>query len=222
MSSLETIKEHGYWEVVIRPARFVERRVEKLTKLEQFVQTNQVRVRGWPFPATNEVGRASIFESYVGASVEWGNHREAWRLYQSGMFVWLQGNRWDWLHADAELSDQNRRTKPGTTLSAGDALYLLWEVFEFAARLSLSDTGDDPMHVEIKCHRLAGRRLWIDPWHDVRGRRCEAQEWMFSRDLSRQQLAADARKIGFEAGLDLFQRFGWDSTLETLEGILKP
>lgn len=221
MSSLETIKKHGYWEVVIRPARFVQRRVEQLTELEQFVQANQVRVRGWPFPAMNQAGQTSIFENYVGASVEWGNHREAWRLYQSGMFVWFQGNRWDWLYADAELSDQDRRTKSDTTLSAGDALYLLCEVFEFAARLSLSDAGDDPMHVEITCHRLAGRRLLIDPWHEVRGRQCEADAWRFARDLSRQHLAADARKIAFETSLDLFQRFGWAPPLQTLEGILK-
>lgn len=65
---------------------------------------------------------------------------------------------------------------------------------------------------------------WVSPQPGVKaggqGRQCHAESWPFALNLTRQQLAVDARKIAFEASLDLFQRVGWESTTETLEGVL--
>lgn len=176
---------------------------------------SQVRIRGWPFPV-DERGRLSLCENYVASEVEWENHWETWRLFQSGMFVWFKANRWDLLPE----RPGGGGSKPGQALSVGDTIYLLRECFEFASRLALTGAVADRMLIEVAAHGLKGQRLWAEPWHDTPGRPCEASGWSFSREYSRQQLAAESRELGLAGALDLFQRFGWDASSNVLESIL--
>lgn len=219
MSLLEKIKKLGYWEVAIRPTKFVERRVEQLSDLEKLVLNSQVRIRGWPFPV-DEDGRTSRLAGHVACEVEWGNHWETWRLYQSGLFVWYKANRWD-LMAQETGSGGSRPIQAGKVLSVGDALYLFSEIFEFASRLALSAAGDEKMRIEVECHGIQGRHLSVEVWHDTPGRKCQAPSWSLARDYSRAQLAADARNLALAAAAELFQLFGWDVRTAVLAGILE-
>jgi len=217
MTLLDSIKSHGYWEVVIRPTRFRERRVQNIADLEKIALASQVRMRGWPFPC-DERGRLDRFEDYVASKVKFLSHRESWRFYQSGLFVWFKANRWDVLAENEDDSNDPGR-KVGQRLSVGDTLYLLCEFFEFASRLALSGAGDQRMHMDVSCHGLAGRFLEIESWHDTRGRHCAAQSWTLSRGYSQTELLADGRKLAFEAASDLFQRFNWDVSIDVLKSI---
>lgn len=219
MSLLAKIKQLGYWEVLIRPARFVEKRVEKLSDLEKITVGSQVRIRGWPFPV-DEAGRARRLADHVAGEVEWQNHWETWRLYQSGLFVWFKANRWD-LMEESPGNGYSPKRKAGTVLSVGDTLYLFCEIFEFASRLALSVAGDEKMRIEVNCHGIQGRHLSVEVWRDTAGRKCQAPSWRSERDYSRAQLAATTRDLAFAAAVDLFQLFGWDVKPEVLAGILE-
>jgi hypothetical protein len=217
MTLLESIKSHGYWEVVIRPTRFNEHRVQTLSELEKIALASQVRMRGWPFPC-DERGRLDRFEDHVSSEVDFMSHRESWRFYRSGLFVWFKANRWDVLAEDEGDSSHPGR-KIGERLSVGDTLYLLCEFFEFASRLALSGAGDQRMHVDVSCHGIADRFLEIESWHDTRGRHCAAQSWTLSGDYSQTELVADGRKLAFDAASELFQLFSWDVSIDVLESI---
>lgn len=213
MTLLDDIKSHGYWEVVIRPTRFDKQRVQDLSDLKKVVLASQVRMRGWPFPVDDH-DKFKILDDHISCEVDWQHHRESWRFYQSGMFVWFKANRWD-LRAIASGE------QPGRTLSVGDTLYLLCEFFEFAARLALSAAGSERMRIEISCHGLADRRLYVDAWFDIPGQKSAAPKWAFQRDYSQSELVADGRKLAFVTAMEFFQRFGWNASAETLENIHK-
>lgn len=218
MSLLAKIKQLGYWEVLIRPTRFVEKRVEKFSDLERLAVGSQVRLRGWPFPV-DQGGHASRLADHVAGEFEYSNHWETWRLYQSGQFVWFKANQWDLLAHQAGSGSAPAR-KVGKVLSVGDTLYLFCEIFEFASRLALSVAGDEKMRIEVICHGIQERHLSVEVWHDTPGRKCQAPSWRSARDYSRAQLAATTCDLAFAAAVDLFQLFSWDVKPEVLAGIL--
>lgn len=218
MSLLAKIKQLGYWEVLIRPTRFVEKRVEKLIDLEKIAVGSQVRIRGWPFPV-DEDGRTRRLSDHVAGEVEWQNHLETWRLYQSGQFVWFKANRWDLLQ-EKFGDEKSPIRKVVRVLSVGDALYLFCEIFEFASRLAFTVAGDDNMRIEVNCHGIKGRHLSVEAWRDTVGSNCQVASWRWARDYSRAQLAATTSDLAFAAAVDLFQLFCWDVKPEVLKGII--
>jgi hypothetical protein len=214
MKLLGTIKRYGYTEVVVRPSSFQERRFDSLTGLQKVVRAAQVRIRGWPFPCVDEAP-PSFGEDYIAFERDWEWHRETWRFYQSGMFVAFLANR-----ADLDAVRRSGEVKPGTVLSVGDTVFQFCEVFEFASRLALSMPGGDAFHIELRLHRLKGRRLFVDLWRQRPGAQTQALSWPFSGDYPRAQLSAESRPLAFAAASDLFQRFGWEASSQVLQGIL--
>ena len=211
MSLLETIKGRGYWEVVIRPARFVEKRASK-NELAEIVRTQQVRFRGWYFPHWD--GKEKKLSDHIEQEVPlFLSEVETWRFYQSGLFVYFKGMRGDWLE----------RPPPGTAdlnprpLSVEDTVYTLSEALEFAARLARSKAGDNLMHVAATLHGLRGRRLLSSSWMGAPPTPCDEDVLPMSGEFSREQLAAEARGIAANWAREVFDLFGWDPPAEILQ-----
>src|SRR3989337_3033873 len=96
MTLLEKIKSRGYWRVVIRPGRFVEKRIRDITVLYPIIQKTTVELRGWDFPHVDPHINPHIDVDWVGQESEWEEFLEIWRFYRSGQFVDLAGIPEDW------------------------------------------------------------------------------------------------------------------------------
>lgn len=219
--SIEKIKTRGYWEIVIHPSRFVERRVANILDLREIVRTRQVAIRGWSFP---HYGRdePQVRADHIVQEVDFLAHVESWRLYQSGMFVYLGGYRIDWAEQDTALFGGLGRPAPGTGLGVADTIWILTEAFEFAARLALTEAGDDRMRIAATAHDLSGRVLQIElPGRDLPPRfRLEGLDALpQAGEFSREKLAAEAKIIALDWAREVFRRFGWDASSEVLREI---
>ena len=218
---LEKISCRGYWKVVVRPGSFVEKRIEKITDLEPLLQRTSVQLRGWGFPHFDSREQAHIYSDWIQQESEWEEFLEVWRFYQTGQFVDFAGIPYDW-------DDQSQRHlpsqgwKPGEILNVQDALFTFTEIFEFAARLALSEAGDEFMRIEVTASNLAGRALRLHSQHylPLPGRyKATINELPYQVDLSRTELISEAKELALKPAVELFRRFGWEPEPDMLRNM---
>jgi hypothetical protein len=109
--------------------------------------------------------------------------------------------------------------RPGDTLTIEEALFTFAEVFEFAARLSNTAAGDDPMHVSITVGGLRDRTLAVgDPRRmDFIDRpRARIQTFPQQFDVPRARLLAEPRALAIAGAQELFRRFGQNLSTDLL------
>ena len=218
---LQKLKSRGYWKVLIRPTDFVRTRVEDIQTLVDIIKKTAVEFRGWDFPHVSSHSGPSIGIDWIAQEVNWSEHVESWRLYQSGQFAFF-GSMWeDW--RDESIWEQPRSTwRPGAYLPVVDAVFRYTEIYEFAARLALTDAGAGAMTISITVIGLQGRELRID--HPNRSgfsfpRTCAISEFPYSTALPREQLIGEARNLALVNANELFNRFGWSPGIEFLRGM---
>jgi hypothetical protein len=215
--TLEKIKSRGYWHVVIHPADFQEFRIAKIEDLPAAIARTAVQLRGWDFPHVGRQG-PSIGRDWIEGRVDWRNHVEAWRLYQSGQFVFYGGIRTDWYEQDSALvSMPNWRS--GFLLPVVDTVYRFTEIFELAARLASGPLAAATISVEINVVGLEGRLLWIDSPNRSEfsiDRTASITEFPQTFDLQQDVLLAERKALATRAAEELFARFGWATNQDFL------
>ena len=220
MRARAKLKTRGYWEIVIRPTRFVANRVPNFHELHEIVRTKSVEIRGWDFPHYGRV-EPQAGADYIEQEVDFLRHVEAWRLYQSGLFVYLGGLRADWDEQEQRLGIR-WVMPPGKVLGVADTVWTLTEAFEFAARLALSQAGSERMHVAATVHGLRGRVLHMEiqsrdlsPRPPLEGLDVLPQ----SGDFARERLVAESKSLALGWAREVLRRFGWDASLDILAEI---
>lgn len=225
MSSLiDKISSRGYWRVVIRPQRFVEKRISQITELHPIIQNTSVQLRGWDFPHLDPHTQTRIDIDWIGQESEWENYLEIWRFYQSGQFIDITGMHEDWYDQRRSIPAAFGDCKPGLLLGVGNALFRFTEIFEFAARLAMTQAGDDIMHLEIVVSNLEGRKLLVDSsnrvpmFHDYIA---SIRELPYQIELSCTELIAAPRELALKPAIELFTRFGWNPSQDELRDYQK-
>lgn len=212
------IKTAGYTEVSVRPGRFISDRIQPVTELFPLIERAKVSLRGWDYPHIDRNVPAVPEQDSVAQESEWGEHLDAWRLYQSGQFVSLKALRYDW-RDQSGFWPADGAWRRGAFLPIEDVLFTFAEIFEFAARLSSTPAGDDPMHIEIVFGGLRDRRLAVsDP------RRADFLEPPAARiDVFPQsfvvpgaELLTETRGLAVRGAQDLFRRFGEELSTDLL------
>ncbi len=222
---LEKIRQRGYWRVVIRPGRFERERFPDIAALYPLLQDRAVRLRGWAYPLLDEHRPYRTGLDWIDQESEWGYHLEYWRFYQSGQFIDYAGLDEDW-RGQPPQSPTPPEWQPGRYLPILDTLYRFTEIFEFAARLALTDAYgvDDTVHVELLLRGLHGRRLYADTWprtpmYLAGAQDAHMEEFPYKADLRRDELIANAHQLALGQAQRLFDRFKWEPTKGLLQGI---
>ncbi len=218
MSNLvEKIKQRGYWHVVLHPAQFGEKRVPQIQDLHAIIREAAVEFRGWDFPHIGREGPTTGVD-WIEDEVDWSEHVEKWRLYQSGQFVFYGGIRTDWL--DQSLFERpSDHWHSGLLLGVTDTVFRFTEVFELAARLATGPIDGDTLSLAIKIVGLEQRELWMDNrrrigFHYPRKAAIAEFPQMFA--LPRDRLVAETRQLAVTAAGELFARFNWTPESEFL------
>ena len=224
-SHIEKVRSRGYWRVVIRPATFNEKRVDNILDLQRILESCAVRLRGWDFPHVDQKTEPEIGQDSVSQNIDIEMFVEYWRFYQSGQFVHLGGFKEDWLDQRTELGMMfgGRYTWPASErLGLLGTIFRFTEIFEFATRMSLSEAGDKTMDIQITLNGLESRILWTESSNRAEffsPRIAAVNQYNFKRAYSDAELAADTRNLALEPAIELFRRFGWDASLETVRSM---
>ena len=156
-SVLASIRSAGYWRIRFVPESD-KRRFGSPSACRDAVGTNAVGLRGWDYPhfphVVNETQTSAAVLGGWEAMVDWGPHREIWRLTQSGQFI----------HYRALGEDLVLALRTQGILDVSSAVYTLLEVFEFARRLTRAGPYGTNLDVEVEVANVMGRRLaCLDP-----------------------------------------------------------
>lgn len=220
VSIREDIESRGHWVVLIRPTRLVEKRVPFET-LQTILERAAVQIRGWDFPHIDYKTPIKKDIDWIGQDFEWDMYREIWRFFQSGQFAHLSALTLDW-RDKSEIWKAPSDWKPGLLLGIGDATYHYKEALELAARLAVTDAGDSIMHIEVCPKNLEGRVLYLDDsrrWPLHRDYKASLNEFPQAVDIDREELLANPASIALGMARELFLRFGFDASTDTLDEI---
>lgn len=217
---LERIRSRCYWQALIRPEQFIANRIEDYGRLRPIVRESAVSLRGREFPHVadqREIKRGG--DDWVGEEQDWQDHLELWRLYQSGQFVSVLGLWHDWQGRSIQDLDGDG---PTNELPLWDTIYRFTEIYEFAARLALTEAGGAAMRVEVKIGNLQERVLVQDNPGKRPPRRYYYPAASFSHPargadpIAREALVAQPREFAAVALHELFRRFEFPVTIASI------
>ncbi|GAI33014.1 unnamed protein product, partial [marine sediment metagenome] len=150
---------------------------------------------------------------------DWEQFLEIWRFYQSGQFIDITGMNEDWYDQRHSIPAALGDWRPGLILGIGNTLFRFTEIFEFAARLAMTQAGDDVIYIEITVSNLEGRKLWVDSHSRMPLRHnyiASIKEFPYQIELSRTELIAAPRELALKPVTELFRRFSWDPSQDVL------
>ncbi|MGO9600528.1 MAG: hypothetical protein ACLP7Q_21300 [Isosphaeraceae bacterium] len=216
---LSKIRERGHWRVVIRPITFRKDRVE-YAELFRIVEQNAVRLHTWDYPVVERDQETLKGADWIEQDIEEQEQLQVWRLYQSGQFVHYfplvaEGRELSpFYHPDPELA-------PGRRAYFLNTIDSLLEIFEFAARLSMTPAGDVEMFVETTMEGLQNRRLVTLSTYNPDDRIFTIGQpaWNYPWQGSRTELIARPRDLAALATRDFFSRFDLDLSVETIRSL---
>lgn len=214
---LNKIKSRGYWRINFRPL-IIEEKLE-LPQCKSIVEKNNIEYRGWYYPHvprrsgddTDLVPGNNYYEGWI----DWGAHKEIWRMYQSGQFIHYKATEEDWYKEDDWYDDPRiKKIEPGTTLSVISAVYLITEIFEFLSRLTRNNLYQEGVEIDIGLNKTANRKLVIlDPMRVPLFDQymTKIDEINFTAQYSSEQMTQNAREEALKVIIHIFHRFGWEN-----------
>jgi hypothetical protein len=215
------LEERGYWRVEVRPSAYVERRVLSTQVLQRAIEKARVELRGWDFPHIGRSWDLPESQDWIGVETDWSVHVEVWRAFLSGQFVYRGGVWTDWLDQHV-FRGSGPDWKPRQGMPLVSSLWSITEFWEFAARYSQTEAGDDRMFAEVSFQGMKGRELFGDHerrvWFQTYGP-ARMNSFTFAREVSRAELIADAAKLAVTCAEELFATFGYEPARELLESI---
>lgn len=200
---IQPIINSAHWVIRIRPAKFLENRIESLSGLHRLLENNAVRLRGLPYPA---LGLVENRKNWIESTVERDGHLELLRYYQSGQY--LHYIKIDSSHG--ELCNDCGKEAAGY-LAVLPILHRLTEIFEFAGRLAEQQVFGKQLTVDIALRKINGFQLFYrGPGRRVLGEyRSRMDTIELHKELSVEELLVRSGSVAIDQAVHLFERFNW-------------
>lgn len=209
-SLVEKIKSRGYWRINFRPNRFEAENLSPLSKCAEIVEKSVVSLRGWSYPHFPRVEGTKAGNNYEEGSVDSGEHKELWRMYQSGQFIHYLALKEDWV--EESLLYDERMMKIKDALEVTNCVYLLTEIFEFLSRLAKEGLYKDGVNAKIILYNTEGRELKILATNRaplLGTYRAEIPAIEFSKKYPEKQIVEQSNELALETTVYFFYRFNW-------------
>lgn len=222
--TFEKIKERGYWQIEIRPTKFLDQRLS-LVQCKKLVELSQVQLRGWHYPHFG-VRHGDLFNAnnYAESFVNHNQHNEIWRIYQSGQFVHYLSFWEDWI--EHEPYRYNFTTERGSNLPNVKevlmTLYTVTEIFLFASKLALENVFGNDLQIIIKLCNTSNRELIMDQFGRDLDRQyiCKIDEIEIKKNISTEDIIKNNKDLSLDTTIDIFHRFNWHLSDDT-KGVLQ-
>lgn len=207
---LDKIKSKAYWRVYLRPRKFREKPLT-LGDCLRLVEASHVSLRGWDYPHFFEKDIKSGGDDWIESSVDWSDHIEYWRFFQSGQFIHYFA-AWEDYREVPWVSSEYPSGKPDRYLEPVGVVYQVTEIFEFAARLAQRGIFDSGAVISISIHGTKDRQLAY--WRGLErflSRRyvCERDAVAVDRKPAAAELISSSKQLALEVCVDIFERFNW-------------
>lgn len=221
---LAKLQSKGYWRVVIRPTTYERNRIADIGSLFPLIFQRSVNVRGWEFPQVNRLTARQIGLNWVGTGADYHHFFEIWQFFQSGQFVDYLAMSDDWRGEEGRRGIW-KEEDTGIYLPISDTIITFVEIFEFAARLALTEPygSDSSVHIEVTLNRLKNRLLYVDDSSRNslhRTHKATIESFPYIVDVAREDLIADPRMHALAGVGEVFKRFDWQPGITKLRSAL--
>lgn len=210
---VDKIKKQGYWRINIRPLEFKKDKIDSLGRLKEIISDCQVMYRGWSYPHIDEIISG---DNYVWSGVDWQNHIEYWRFYQSLQFLHFFSMREDWENRVKHIFGgkiENAR-EPCTGLSVFNSLYTFAEIFEFVLRLIKKAPFESDIEFKIDLVGTKDRKLFLYRPHRVLLLSdkyiSKMPEILYSKKYPIEEFLSNSPELACDCCFYFFERFNWD------------
>ena len=176
--------------------------------VRKLIQQAEVSLRGWNFPHTDKHGNTVNTLDGIQSQTTNTSHLEAYRAYQSGLFMW-RANLWK------EIPNQGEEK----TVSFIGLIYHMTEMILFFSRFYNSFDAGEEVEIKITLDGLKGRKLVSnDPWVDLFDDYFSGVDtFRWKETISVPKLTSAYKEIAMEVILKLFHIFNLeDMTSETV------
>jgi hypothetical protein len=167
------------------------------------IQESTVKIGAWDFPYSDNAHTAN-FNSGRQSFTDWENHREGYRIYQSGLFTWARAFPED--IADNKTSSGNR------PLNLILAIHLVTDFASFLGSLYERSQINTDIHVKIAMQGCKQRELApFTAAISLRPGYLSAEDTIvFEEDLTVQQVKSSPLDYGLRWARHLFHVFNWN------------
>lgn len=222
--SLDEIKSKGYWRIKIKPSSYQKKRFE-IPNCKKMIISNQVKLRGIYYPHVDSVKEIFSGDDYVECISELIEHKEIWRLYQSGQFIQHRGFWEDWLaNYRSQISfGMNRIVETKTVKSILMTLYTVTEIFLFMSRLASNLDGYKETDLSLRLSNVENRTLVVDDiFRTLHGTyTCRVNEINYSDTFSASDLIGNSLDLALNVVVNIFQKFNWNITEDSIKALKK-
>jgi hypothetical protein len=202
----EEFESRGFWELMAAPRPYSPTRIAKITTVWKLLTEAEVQLRGWSFPymdRDNQSNFESGRQSHTVHSVFGRLYVEAFRAYQSGLFVWRGAYREE--HSDFV-------NKYGKALTFVDVIYEMTEMFVFLKRYYERVAPDASLRASITLHGIKNRRLISTEQGLLFGDFISRISTLpIERDYTVPDLRASAEELAIEVIQKIFEIFNWNN-----------
>lgn len=222
---IDKIKTKGYWEIEIRPTKFVENKLDRVS-CQSLVRECQVRLRGWPYPYVgNKIEEFYLGQNCVVGLINENNYVEMWKMFQSGQFKhylpfwedWNQSISW-YTGFSTNFDKQKSRKIKGVIMT----LCTITEVFKFASNLAEKGIFDENVRISLTLNDTFARSLAnSEPFRMLyKDYKCMLDHITFEKTYGVSELINNVPDLAMKATIDIFQSFNWQS--QDIEKAIKP
>jgi len=218
---LAEIKSRGYWRVEIHSTEYQEKRLPSRRAIQDLINKATVSLRGWPypyFPTEETTGKTTYDGKGLEGQVDWGYHKEYWRLYESGQWLHYLGLSGAWISREEIF--KGRLPLPtqhsGYLHVRGDILFTLTEILRFAGGLAQDGVLDPTDFLSIQLHNTRDYMLFESsgrPWffiHEyVNPSHTPIEQ---SKSVPVGQLPTVIDQLALETAIKVFEVFDWISS----------
>lgn len=220
-TTLEKIKEHGYWTVRFLPTKLEKQKIGSHLELKEILRNNSLELRGWDYPhfPTEENDHQNIYRitDHIEAWIDWDRHKEVLRLYDNKQYIHLFSLREDWSNEDvfSPRDDPYKQWPSDKYLEIISTIYSITEIFAFLRNLCENNFYTNDVNVEISLRNIKDRKLIVwDPrraplFNDYK---CFASQYIFSsRLVTREEILTNFQDIALSYAIELFVQFQWEN-----------
>jgi len=170
------------------------------------------------FPFIGQNPAPENHQDFIQGSIEFRQHREVWRLYQSGLFA----------HLGALSLDSHRYWIPGNPPATEDGtpklgfryvIVLITEALRFASRLTTQLATVSSIAVTIRFTGLSGTELGNDNADSLpfmSPYRTDMDEYKWSQIISRSTINAEADALALDIASDFLARYRFNRSSDDL------
>ncbi len=203
-NNLKNNENFGRWELVIHPNEYRNDLIKNQLEAGKLIENSKVRLRGWDFPYIDSHGNFTNFNKGK-QSVTISDrvpHREVWRIYKSGLFIWSEILGEDLMG----FTEHDQKV-----LYFVSRLYSITEFCLFMKRLYTESLQVDLLNFKLTIFGSKNRRLGSgQPGLLRRDYICVEEPILIEKIIPTIELTASFKEVAKDIIRELFLMFNWD------------